>query len=161
VDYQNQDKATQQLWASNVILKHLARLAGEWNTEITYPADPNTVIRGQASIKWLAEGPFLAVRSSVDHPDFPTGTMILGGDDESESYSMLYFDSRGIARLYEMSLSEEVWQLRRNAPGFFQRYTGTFSADGNTIIGSWEQSSDGSTWALDFNLTYKRAGHGK
>jgi len=29
-------------------------------------------------------------------------------------------------------------------------------SDGNTIVGSWESSSDGEQWTPDFTLTYSR-----
>ena len=54
-----------------------------------------------------------------------------------------YFDSRGVARVYKMSVEEGVWKLWRDEPDFSpldfsQRFTGTFSADGTTIAGRWE-----------------------
>jgi hypothetical protein len=55
-----------------------------------------------------------------------------------------------------MSMSDGLWTLYRDAPGFFQRFTGTFSGDGNTITGAWEGSPDGSDWKPDFNLTYTK-----
>jgi hypothetical protein len=60
-----------------------------------------------------------------------------------------------------MSLEDGVWTLRREAPDFSpldfaQRYTGTFSDDGKTIVGRWEIAHDGSTWEHDFDLTYVR-----
>jgi hypothetical protein len=69
------------------------------------------------------------------------------------------FDSRGVARVYEMSLSDGVWRLWRDAPdfsplNFSQRYTGSFGDDGMTITGSWEICHDGTTWEHDVELTY-------
>jgi hypothetical protein len=56
-----------------------------------------------------------------------------------------------------------VWTLTRESPDFApldfrQRFTGTFSADGNTIDGAWESGRDGGGWEHDFALTYRRAG---
>ncbi len=70
-----------------------------------------------------------------------------------DTYTMLYSDSRGIARLYQMSLRNGVWQQWRDDPTFRQRFSATFSADGRTIRGQWEKSVDGEHWELDFNLT--------
>jgi hypothetical protein len=56
-----------------------------------------------------------------------------------------------------MSLAGGVWKLWRIAPGFSQRFRGTFDESGSTIAGTWESSSDGSTWEHDFDLTYRRA----
>lgn len=71
---------------------------------------------------------------------------------------MLSWDSRGIARIYQMSLQDGVWKQWRNAPGFWQRFEGTFSADGRSITGRAEKSVDGVRWELDFELTYTRVG---
>jgi hypothetical protein len=38
------------------------------------------------------------------------------------------------------------------------RFAGVFSADGNTITGTWEQSSDGSTWRYWYDLEMTRVG---
>ena len=41
---------------------------------------------------------------------------------------------------------------------FAQRFTGTFSDDGDSITGRWETSSDGADWQSDFTLHYRRTG---
>ncbi|TMK78683.1 MAG: hypothetical protein E6G45_05835 [Actinobacteria bacterium] len=69
---------------------------------------------------------------------------------------MLYADARGVSRVYEMSLSDGVWEIWRDAPGFCQRFTGTFSDDGRAIAGYWDRSRDGSSWERDFDLTYTK-----
>jgi hypothetical protein len=69
---------------------------------------------------------------------------------------MLYADSRSVFRVYQMSLSGGVWKIWRDSPQFYQRFTGTFSDDGNTITGQYEFSSDGTNWATDFDLTYRK-----
>ena len=40
---------------------------------------------------------------------------------------------------------------------FRQRFTGTFSEDGNAISGAREKCLNGSGWMHDFALTYLRA----
>jgi hypothetical protein len=62
-----------------------------------------------------------------------------------------------------MTLADGVWTLTRESPDFTplefrQRFTGTFSQDGNTITGAWEIGRDGGGWAHDFALTYRRTG---
>jgi hypothetical protein len=59
--------------------------------------------------------------------------------------------------VYAVSLSEGTWSFSRDAPGFSQRFTGTFSGDGNTITGRSKLSQDGSTWDDDLAITYRRA----
>ena len=69
---------------------------------------------------------------------------------------MLYADSRSVSRVYRMTFADGRWMIWRDAPGFFQQDTATVSDDGRTISGAWERSSDGVTWALDFDLNYLR-----
>ena len=69
---------------------------------------------------------------------------------------MLYCDSRGVSRIYAMSLSDRVWKVWREAPGFSQRFTGTFSADGRTIEGRSQLCEDGVHWNDDLQITYRR-----
>jgi hypothetical protein len=149
--------ASEQVSESNPSIENLERLVGSWQVEITMPSDPPLIVRGLTVYKWLEEGRFLLMRSNVEHADFPIAAAVVGGDDSNGSYSMLYSDSRGVTRIYAMSLSGEVWELWRNAPGFSQRFTGEFSEDGNTITGRWEASADGENWKLDFDLTYTKA----
>jgi hypothetical protein len=92
----------------------------------------------------------------ADHAGVPNATMIIGRDDSAETYFVLYFDSRDVSRVYQMSLVDGVWKMWREAPGFWQRFTGRFSDDGNTIMASWEKSGDGSNWKHDFDLTYSK-----
>ncbi len=55
-----------------------------------------------------------------------------------------------------MNFSDGVWQMWREAPGFWQRYEGRLSNDGNTITARWEKSSDGAAWEHDFDVTYRK-----
>ncbi len=66
-------KESQQTPEANTAIKRLAALAGVWQTEMSHPLDQSTVIRGRSTFEWLKEGPFLVVRESAEHPDFPTG----------------------------------------------------------------------------------------
>ena len=71
---------------------------------------------------------------------------------------MLYGDARLVYRVYRMTLADGVWTVWRETPGFQQRYVGRFSDDLATITGGWQSSTDGTTWAPDFDLDYRRAG---
>jgi hypothetical protein len=86
----------------------------------------------------------------------PSGVAVIGSDDSLEECSMLYFDERRVSRVYRTTLYDNVWKMWRSAPGFSQRFTGTFTNGGNSIIGIWELSNDGSNWNRDLELTYSR-----
>ena len=132
---------------------------------MTHPAMPGVVVHGDVSIEWLEGRKFLIHRSRTDHPDFPDSLSIIGHTgrdrvDESaddSSLSMHYFDSRGVFRVYNVAISDSEWRIWRDAPGFSQRFTGTFSEDGEMIAGQWEASEDDVHWAADLRIEYRRA----
>jgi len=133
----------------NPKLENLRRLVGTWDVELVFPADTSNKMHGHAVFDWLEGGAFV-----VEHLE--TSIWIIGPDDSSEAYSVLYHDERGVSRVYQMSLSQNTWKIWRNAPGFSQRFEGKLSEPGNTIMAHWEKSSDGSAWEHDFDLTYTR-----
>lgn len=144
---------------SNPALERLSIFIGEWDIEITsmsFEEDKTAVVRGHASFDWVEEGAFVIERFEVPETAFPRGISIIGPDDSAETYGMLYFDSRGVSRIYQMSLRGDVWKLWRDFPGFSQRFSGTFNDDRSLITARWEKSSDGSNWELDFKLTYTK-----
>jgi hypothetical protein len=69
---------------------------------------------------------------------------------------MHYFDSRGIFRVYELNVDAEAWRLWRNAPGFSQRFTGSFADSGDTIAGRWQLCEDDVNWNDDLQIVYRR-----
>lgn len=147
----------------NPDLERLDRFVGEWELEV--PLDGQTIRGGRETFEWLEDGAFLVHRSETGElSGAPTewvenaprsAVRIIGVDDTSEQFTMLYADSRDVFRVYQMSLSEGVWKLWRDAPEFSQRFTGTFD-DGDVIEGTWEHSGDGVDWEVDFDLTYTR-----
>ena len=138
-------------------LQRLDLFVGKWNVELVFPSDPPVQAQTQASFEWLDDRRFFLVyRVGTEGSGYPVGYCIIGADDTMDTYTLLYSDSRGIARLYQMSLRDGVWQQWRDDPTFHQRFTATFSEDGRTIKGKWEKSADGEDWELDFNLTYTR-----
>ena len=142
--------------ARNPELEALDVLVGEWSLEATHPAYPSTVVPGRATFEWLEGRQFLIQRSRSDHPDFPDSISVIGTAADSEQLSVHYFDSRGVQRIYGMSMSDGVWKLWRDGEPFSQRFKGTFSEDGRTIAGRWEIAEDGKTWKTDFDLTYRK-----
>src|SRR5688572_12884513 len=143
----------------NPALERLDIFIGEWNIEITsmsFRTDPSVVERGRTSFDWLEGGAFLIQHSEISAADFPRSTAIIAPDDAAETYGMLYFDSRGVSRIYKMTFHGGIWTIWREFPGFSQRFNGTFSDDNNMITARWEKSSDGSHWEHDFDLTYTK-----
>jgi hypothetical protein len=137
-------------------LEPLAVLVGEWEIGAAFPPSTEIVPGGRVTFEWLTGGHFLVERWEVDYPDAPDGIQIIGRDAGSDDFTAHYFDSRGIARVYQMSLGDGVWKIWRNVPGFSQRFAGTLSDDGMTISGAWEISLDDATWDHDFDLIYRK-----
>lgn len=138
-------------------LDRLDVLVGEWTMEAGPPGGPPWEGGARVSFEWLEGRRFLVQRWQVDLPEAPDGIAVIGLGAEPGTFRQHYFDSRGVHRIYEMTLDDGVWKLWRDAPDPFpQRYAGTFSDDGATIAGRWEKAEDGSTWDTDFDLTYRK-----
>jgi hypothetical protein len=134
-------------------MKPLDALVGEWTMEAGPPEGPPWPGEARVSFEWLADA-YLIERWAIDMPEAPDGIAIIGPDQSGERLVQHYFDSRGVARIYGMSLEGGVWKLWRDGDDFSQRFSGTFSDDGRRIDGRWEIAHDGKTWETDFDLTY-------
>jgi hypothetical protein len=136
-------------------------LLGEWSMEARFPGVPPSDARGRVVFEWMAGDKFLIERWEVPMPEAPDGVAIIGFDEGRQTFLQHYFDSRGVARVYEMTLGGGVWTLSRTAPdfsplSFSQRFTGSFSDDGMRIDGRWEKMDDAGEWEHDFDLIYTR-----
>ena len=132
----------------------LAALVGEWETEATHPAVPGTVVAGRVTVEWLEGGRFLIHRARMEHPDFPDSISVIGAMGGGLAFQ--YFDSRGVHRVYGMSLDGDVWRLWRADPEFRQRFSGRFLDGGATLAGRWELARGGGDYAEDLQITYRR-----
>ena len=146
--------------------ERLEPLIGEWSLAMVMPGQERPAelpdLGARATFEWMGEKAFLLERSTVPIPDVPDGVTIIGWDEGRGTYLQHYFDTRGVARVYEMSFDGGVWKLERTKPDFSpfefsQRFTGTLTGDGARIEGTWEISHDHKTWEKDFDLIYTRA----
>src|SRR5215216_858466 len=140
----------------NPLLEPLSALVGTWTTVGTHPQVPGKTFHGRTSFEWIEGGAFLIMHSEIDEPEIPSGVAVIGSDDTTGEYSMLYFDERGVSRKYEVSIGDNTWKWWRNASELSQRFTGVIAADGRTIVSTGEMSRDGGTWEPDLALTYTR-----
>jgi hypothetical protein len=148
-------------------LRELDVFVGEWRMVIS--SDGRPVMQARATFEWTEGGAFLRQYVDAEPADFevsedwvkhspmPT-TSVIGLDDTSGEYTMLYFDARDVQRVYRMTFAGGTWTIWRDAPGFNQRLTARFRAGGDTITGRWERSDDGTTWFTDFDFEYTRIG---
>jgi hypothetical protein len=123
---------------SDVSPDALAVFVGELRIRAAFENLPHAEIGARVSFEWLPGERFLIERWEIPGPQAPDGIAIIGAGPKSEGrYLQHYFDSRGVARVYKMSVEDGVWKLWRDEPDFSpldfsQRFTGSFSADGET-----------------------------
>jgi hypothetical protein len=137
--------------------ERLAMLVGSWRTggwTREAPGAPAARIDATDSYEWLPGRFALLHRVDARVGDQKVeGAEIIGYDPARGSYVTQYFGSDG-PTAYEANLSEEdgtlAWRMRSES----NRFTGTFSADGDTITGHWERLQ-GLTWLpwMDITLT--------
>jgi hypothetical protein len=150
-------------------LASLDIFVGEWVMAARFPGDqpPASGTAGGPQVRsrfeWALDRQFLLQHTKIPIAGAPDSLAIVSVDLETGAYTQHYYDSRGVVRLYAMSLAGGVWTLSRESAdftplGFRQRFTGTFSEDGNVISGAWEKGGDDSGWEHDFALSYHRAG---
>lgn len=148
--------------ARNSVLAALDVLVGEWSMVAGVDGMSTPDVGARVAFEWLPGEQFLVERWQVPIPEAPDGIAIIGLDPSGNAqYLQHYFDSRGVARVYKMTLEGDTWSLWRDEPDFSpldfrQRYIGTIAGDGRTIAGAWEICHDGSTWEHDFNLSYSK-----
>src|SRR5215213_8851244 len=146
--------------ANESAVRRLDALIGEWEMVADIEGAPPTDAAARVVFEWMPGQRFVIQRWEVpglDPVDMPaTGIAIIGADPERPGQLVQhYFDSRGVARLYRMTLDDDVWRLWRDSSDvspldFAQRYTGSFSDDGEAVSGAWEICHDGVTWEHDF-----------
>jgi len=138
----------------------LGPLIGEWSMEALFPNAPPTGPSGRTTFEWMNGEQCVIQRWEVAHPAAPDGIAVIGVDERRGTYLQHYFDSRGVARVYEMEFGGGLWKLSRTTQDFSpldfaQRFTARVGAD--RIDGRWEIRRDGSEWEFDFELIYRRA----
>jgi hypothetical protein len=143
----------------NPALMHLEGLVGDWDmvlSNASFLPSPSDTVTGLVSIKWAESGAFLVMYMGNKPPSTPDAIWLISRDDSTPHFTVLYYDTRKVSRVYEMSFSDDVWKMWRNSQDFSQRFEGKLSADSNTIKAHWDKSSDGTTWEHDFDVTYTK-----
>ena len=136
----------------NSALIDMLPLIGRWTVKIIWSKGTHKLVGGPASVEgpprfeWSKDGGFLV--HTIGGEGAPIAKWMIGRDEASGAFAVLYADSRGVSRIYEMSLYKCVWKIWRYAPGFHQRFTGQISRDQRSIKARWEKSVDGTIWKL-------------
>ncbi|HYI35223.1 MAG TPA: hypothetical protein VEX39_01340 [Thermoleophilaceae bacterium] len=141
-------------------LDYLRPLVGSWDVSVTFPG-AGPMGGATTEFEFMDGGLFLVQRWTVPVPEAPDGIALIGHDEGRGTLLQHYFDTRGVARVYEMGFDGGVWTLERTTPdfsdlNFWQRFEGTLSEDGQAIEGAWQICHDEATWGHDFGMTYTR-----
>lgn len=136
-------------------LKELDVLIGEWTMEAAPPDSEPWPGEARLSFEWHESGAHVVQRWTVEMPEAPDGTAIIGCDAANGTYFQLYSDERGVCRVYEMTIGDGRWEMWRDGEPFAQRFNATFE-DLDTIVGRWEFADDGKSFRTDFDVVYRR-----
>ena len=143
----------------------LASLIGQWSMAMVMPGEEMPEepadVGVRVTFEWMGDRAFVVERWTVPFPEAPDGIAVIRWDEGRGTFLQHYFDVRGVARVYEMSIGGGTWTLERTKPDFSdfdfsQRFTGTFSGDGRRIVGTFEIAHDHATWEKDFDAIYPR-----
>src|SRR5580700_3169428 len=130
--------------SNNPALDDVAFLVGDWTIKLSnasFLPDPNQKINFSVTYDWKADGAVIAVQQGSAEAEPPqVATWIIGRDEDSDSYTVLYADNRGVSRVYQMSYKDSIWKMWRNNPKFSQRFEGKVSKNRKTIDAKWEKS---------------------
>ena len=135
----------------------LQLLVGTWRTEgelVGVPTGPTTTLAAVDRYEWVPGVNLLAHyvaghlgRTSV------ASFEVWAYDRRKRVYSSTSFDENGVPSTFEGRLHGRAWAIR----GKTQRFLGSFSKDGLTLSGTWDQKS-GRTWKPWLTITLRKAG---
>ncbi len=93
---------------------------GTWELEAIFPNEPATVLRGGRSVfEWMKGHQLLIQRTTVPAPAAPDSLSVIAFDGDKHAYTQHYFDSRGVVRLYSMTLGDGVANTAQRIAGLF------------------------------------------
>lgn len=81
-------------------LRELEPLLGEWTMEAGPPDEDPWPGQARVQFEWMEGAPFMVERWSVEMPEAPDGTAIIGCDAAGGRYFQLYSDERDVCRVY-------------------------------------------------------------
>lgn len=96
------------------------------------------------------------MRSEIDEPQIPDGVAIIGSDDAAGTFTMIYFDERGVSRRYTVEVADGEVSWHRDEAGFAQRMVVAIHPGGARLEARGTMSRDGGPWEDDLQLSYER-----
>jgi hypothetical protein len=140
----------------NEALQPFAPFLGEWRTTGIHPLMPGTTFHGRTSFACHLGGAFVIMHSEIDEPEVPNGVAVIGSDDAAGTFTMVYFDERGVSRRYDVTVADRQLAWSRDDHKLAQRNVLTLDATGDTMSGAGRMSRGGGAWEDDLALDYTR-----
>jgi hypothetical protein len=139
---------------NNKALAALEPLLGEWEFTMYncwFLESMASEAKGFTTIERLHDA-FVVLRSSSADKK-PGDVWVIGYSDPQEKYQMLYYDHRGVARVFNVDVDGKRMVFWREDKDFYQRMTLEINAAG---LRSMAEASDdmGKTWRKDFDMSY-------
>src|SRR5215211_5556796 len=89
--------------------ERLAPLIGVWSMAMVMPGQetpqPLPDVGARVTFAWIGDRAFVLERWTVPVPEAPDGLAMIGWDQGRDTFLQHYFDERGVARVYEMSMT--------------------------------------------------------
>ena len=135
----------------------LQLLAGTWMTDgqlVGVPPRPTTTLAAVDRYEWLPGVNLLAhyVAGHLGRKSVASFE-VWAYDRRRRVYSSTSFDENGVPSTFQARLRGRQWSIR----GKTQRFRGTFSNDGLTLSGTWDQKSS-RIWKPWLTITLRKAG---
>lgn len=142
---------------SNVKNAALEPFIGEWEYTMYncwFLESMDTEVKGFTTIERLDDA-FIVVRSS-DADKKPSDIWVIGYSDPKEKYEMLYYDQRGVSRIFDTTFDDKTLVSYREDKDMYQRITIEITAGGLHSVA--EASDDqGKTWRKDLEMRHIKA----
>src|SRR5207247_1404926 len=81
-------------------------VVGEW----TSASEKYSEGRGHTTVAPTEDGKFMRITSREEDARFPESTQLVGADESRDICTVLYYDARGVHRVYSMSFVDRVWK---------------------------------------------------
>ena len=132
-------------------------LSGTWRTDgqlVGVPPGPKTVLAAVDRYEWLP-GLNLLAHHVAGHLGGTSVTSfeIWAYNRRRRAYTSTSFDEDGVPTSFDGRLRGRQWIIR----GKKQRFRGSFTPDGLTLSGTWDQRSGG-TWKPWLTITLRKLG---
>ena len=116
-------------------LQRLNRLVGTWEMRGRTLAAQEDDFHGRVTIKWMQGGYFLLQHGEIDLQGLKIHSLeVVGYDPTTNTFPSYVFSSLG------ESPARYDWDIQGDTVTHWtegSQYTGTFSPDGNTLVGGW------------------------